>query len=48
MILLATMILRPFALLIILWLICWPIKRFTWNHMPACRLKRVLFYSWRV
>jgi len=38
---------RPFVLLLVLWLICWPIKRFTWNALPECRLRRILFFSWK-
>ena len=40
--------LRPFAALLVLWLICWPIKKAAQKYLPEGRLKRFLFISWKV
>ena len=40
--------LRPFLALALIWLVAAPIARLIRRYMPSCKLKDILFFSWRV
>lgn len=41
-------IVKPFALAVLFLVIVWPIERAISRLLPEGRLKRILFFSWRV